>query len=685
MSDLGKAYVQIIPSAKGISGSISKELGGESTSAGKSAGLNIVGAIKGVIAAAGIGTAIKSALDAGGNLQQSFGGLDTLYGEAADGAKKYAAEAAKAGISANTYAEQAVSFGAALKQAYGGDTQAAMEAANVAILDMADNAAKMGTPIESIQTAYQGFAKQNYTMLDNLKLGYGGTKSEMERLLADAQELSGVEYNMDNLGDVYSAIHVIQENLGLTGVAAQEASTTFTGSLGAMKAAGENLLANLALGEDIGPALNVLEQTVNTFVFQNLIPMLSNIVQALPQLISGVGSMLIGALNQVSANADQIVSMGIEIVTSLVTAIVDAAPYLLEAAIRLVAALGEALLTTDWTAVGTDLMNTLRDSVSLAAAEILGTDDSTINGILSGITAGLPNLLQSGVSIITEIANGIFANLPQLSATAGELLTSLATFLLESAPMLLESGANLLLNLVTGLIDNLPMIMDSAVKIITQLVTTIASNLPRILQSGIEIIGKLAAGLIQAIPKVAAAIVQVVKSIFNSFKTQNWGQIGLDIVQGIANGLTNAISYIVEAAKGVAEAALSTLKGLLHIESPSKDGVYVGEMLDRGFAGGIEKYASLVDDAVSDLGNSAIMQLQTAGSQGISVNSSSQESDDRLAALMGLLETYLPEIANAYTNITLEGDAGRLFRLIQRESVRNTQLVGVDSVLSAAT
>lgn len=507
----------------------------------------------------------------------------------------------------------------------------------------------------------------------------------MERLLADAQELSGVEYNMDNLGDVYSAIHVIQENLGLTGVAAQEASTTFTGSLGAMKAAGENLLANLALGEDIGPALNVLEQTVNTFVFQNLIPMLSNIVQALPQLISGVGSMLIGALNQVSANADQIVSMGIEIVTSLVTAIVDAAPYLLEAAIRLVAALGEALLTTDWTAVGTDLMNTLRDSVSLAAAEILGTDDSTINGILSGITAGLPNLLQSGVSIITEIANGIFANLPQLSATAGELLTSLATFLLESAPMLLESGANLLLNLVTGLIDNLPMIMDSAVKIITQLVTTIASNLPRILQSGIEIIGKLAAGLIQAIPKVAAAIVQVVKSIFNSFKTQNWGQIGLDIVQGIANGLTNAISYIVEAAKGVAEAALSTLKGLLHIESPSKDGVYVGEMLDRGFAGGVKKYASLVDDAVSDLGNSAIMQLQTAGSQGISVNSSSQESDDRLAALMGLLETYLPEIANAYTNITLEGDAGRLFRLMQRESVRNTQLVGVDSVLSAAT
>ncbi len=170
-TELGKAYVQIVPSAKGIGGTLSSELGGSATSAGKAAGLNIAGAIKGAIAAAGIGVAIKSALEAGGNLQQSFGGLDTLYGDAADAAKNYAAQAAAAGISANSYAEQAVSFGASLKQAFEGDTVKAAEAANTAILDMADNAAKMGTPIENIQNAYQGFAKQNYTMLDNLKLG----------------------------------------------------------------------------------------------------------------------------------------------------------------------------------------------------------------------------------------------------------------------------------------------------------------------------------------------------------------------------------------------------------------------------------------------------------------------------------------------------------------------------------
>lgn len=170
-TELGKAYVQIVPSAQGISGSISNVLAGEATSAGKSAGLNIASAIKGVVAAAGIGTAIKASLDAGGALQQSFGGLDTLYGDAADAAKEYAAQAVLAGISANDYAEQAVSFGASLKQAFGGDTLAAAESANTAIMDMADNAAKMGTPIENIQNAYQGFAKQNYTMLDNLKLG----------------------------------------------------------------------------------------------------------------------------------------------------------------------------------------------------------------------------------------------------------------------------------------------------------------------------------------------------------------------------------------------------------------------------------------------------------------------------------------------------------------------------------
>lgn len=295
--DLATAYVNIVPSAKGIKGSISNVLSSEANSAGNSAGENVgnslVSKLKTIIAAAGIGALLKKTLEAGADLQQSFGGLETLYGDAADAAKNYANEAAKAGISANNYAEQAVSFGASLKAAFDGDTTKAVEAANTAILDMADNSAKMGTDITSIQNAYQGFAKGNYTMLDNLKIGYSGSKTEMERLLADAEKLSGVHYDISNLGDVYSAIHVIQEDLGLTGVAAEEASETFSGSFASMKASAENLMANLSLGEDIGPSLKQLFESVKAFLVNNLIPMVMNIIKSLPDLIKDIIPMIL--------------------------------------------------------------------------------------------------------------------------------------------------------------------------------------------------------------------------------------------------------------------------------------------------------------------------------------------------------------------------------------------------------
>lgn len=290
MSTLGTAYVQIVPSARGISGSISNVLDPEAAAAGTSAGSKIGVFAKKAIVAAGIGTAlvtgIKASMAEGGKLQQSYvGGLETIYGKAADAARNYAKEAAKSGISMNTYSEQAVSFGAALRQAYGGDTKKAVEAANTAILDMADNQAKMGTDITMIQNAYQGFAKQNYTMLDNLKLGYGGTKTEMQRLLKDAEALTGVKYDISNLGDVYEAIHVIQGELGLTGVAAAEAEGTFTGSFASMKAAAQNFLGELALGMDVTDSLNILATSMTTFFFKNFLPMLGNIIKAIPGAI----------------------------------------------------------------------------------------------------------------------------------------------------------------------------------------------------------------------------------------------------------------------------------------------------------------------------------------------------------------------------------------------------------------
>ena len=318
---LGTAYVQIVPSAQGIKGSISNVLDPEAQAAGTSIGGKLGAFAKKALIAAGIGAlavkGVKMAMEEGAKLQQSYlGGVDTLYTEAADKVRNYAKEAAKAGISMNDYSEQAVSFGAALKSAFGGDVVKAAEAANTAILDMADNSAKMGTDIQSVQMAYQGFAKQNYTMLDNLKLGYGGTKTEMERLLADAQKLTGVEYNIDNLGDVYEAIHVIQENLGLTGVAADEAATTFSGSFNAMKASAQNLLGSIALGQGVAPAMSQFAQSFSTFFFNNFLPMIGTIVkslppavvafvrQGIPTLITGISGLLTTLAASFKAKAD---------------------------------------------------------------------------------------------------------------------------------------------------------------------------------------------------------------------------------------------------------------------------------------------------------------------------------------------------------------------------------------------
>lgn len=292
-TELGQAYIQIMPSAKGISGSIQKQFDPEAESAGKSAGSKLGAGLKiaavAAVAATGValGAIIGKSLTEGAALQQSLGGIETLFKGSGDKVKAYANEAYKtAGMSANSYMQTVTSFSASLLQSMGGDTEAAADTANMALIDMSDNANKMGTSMESIQDAYKGFAKQNYTMLDNLSLGYGGTKTEMERLLADATKLTGVKYDISNLGDVYDAIHAVQEEMGITGTTAKESAETFSGSLDSMKAAFANVMGGLSLGQDIKPALQALATTTSTFLFGNFLPMVKNILSALPGAIA---------------------------------------------------------------------------------------------------------------------------------------------------------------------------------------------------------------------------------------------------------------------------------------------------------------------------------------------------------------------------------------------------------------
>lgn len=369
MADLGNAYVNIVPKAPGISSNIEGLFNGPEASAGtQKAGLGIgkklltglkLGAAAG---AAGLVKIVKDSFEAGGKLEQSFGGLDTIYGEASAQAKEFAMQAAQAGISANTYAEQAVGMGAALKAAFGGDTAKAAEAANTAIMDMADNAAKMGTPIENLQNAYQGFAKGNYTMLDNLKLGYGGTQQEMQRLLTDAQKFSGVKYDINNLGDVYEAIHVIQGELGLTGVAASEASTTLQGSAGAMKASWENLMGALSTGEGMEQAMSNLQDSVKNFG-SNVLRMLGNIGPQLPGLIKGLA-------NTVMANAPSFIASGAELMVKLGVGVVQGIPKVIQKLPEVFRRAKSAFAGYDWKALGSEAIKGIAAGLSELASLI---------------------------------------------------------------------------------------------------------------------------------------------------------------------------------------------------------------------------------------------------------------------------------------------------------------------------
>lgn len=634
-TELAKAYVQIVPSAQGIKGKITEELGGEASSAGRSAGFSIAGAIKTAIAAAGIGAALKSALNEGAALQQSIGGIETLFKDSAETVKAAAAEAYRtAGMSANEYMETVTSFSASLLQGLGGDTAKAASIADMAITDMSDNANKMGTDMSLIQNAYMGFAKQNYTMLDNLKLGYGGTKTEMQRLLKDAQALTGVKYDISNLSDVYSAIHAIQENLDITGTTAKEAASTFSGSLASMKAAGSNLLADLALGEDIGPSLYALQETVYTFAVGNLIPMLGSVMSSLPDVISGALSMAIQGLNIASDNADAIIQMGIDLVAGIAESIIGALPYLAQAAVSFVIALGESIISTDWLAVGQGIIQTLDDSLDLAAMEILGTDGDIIGSVAQAIKTNLPLIVAEGIETIKSLMAGVKESLPGVAQSAGE--------------------------------------------VVAEFLAKIGAKLPEILQKGITIAGELIAGIIRSIPKVIATAGELISNFLSGFKSYNWGEIGSNIISGIAGGISAGVGAIADAARSAARSALDSAKRFLGIASPSKvmrD--QIGRFIPEGVAAGISQNMGVVTDAMeditkatagslsADLNVKAVASAQRHDSIVANGRISSQEQAEELKVLRDMCESLPDMIANAVSTLRLQVSHREFGRLVR--------------------
>lgn len=618
-TELAKAYVQIIPSAEGIQGRIRKELEPEADSAGSSFGGKMVGMIKKVIATAAIGKALSASISEGAALEQSLGGIETLFKDSADKVKANAAKAYQtAGMSANDYMELTTSFSASLLSSLAGDTSKAADVADMAMVDMSDNANKMGTNMEDIKNAYQGFAKQNYTMLDNLKLGYGGTKSEMERLLADAQKISGVEYNIDNLSDVYSAIHVIQGQLDITGTTAKEAATTISGSFNQMKAAAKNVMGEIALGMDVGPALNELANTIITFAVGNLLPAVWNVISALPSAI----------VTFVTALGPQLFAAVSGLIPQIASGITTGIPTLYQSAMQLM-------------------------------------DQFNI-----GIQEQLPILLQKGVDFITNIVNGILQNLPQVITMAGNVITYFANTIISMLPTILSAGARLLLRLVNGIINNLPQIARAAATAIVRFVASIGQNLPQILQSGITIIAKLAAGLIRAIPNLVGQIPAIISAIVNTFTSQNWGSIGINIISGIASGLRSAAHMLWDAVKGVLGGFKENVLAFFGIHSPSRWGAYVGEMIDTGIANGLIGKTTLVSNAAAELQKSVKKPIGTSMDLTISGKSSTESQNSTIAEKLEALLEYLKTTSR-------RGDGSIVINLNDREVARALREMGV--------
>ena len=524
---VARAYVQIVPSADGIKGSITSALGGEASSAGTKLGSMLSTGVKASLAAgvAGLGAIIGGALTEGGALQQSIGGVETLFKDSAGQVIAAANEAYRtAGVSANSYMEQVTSFSATLLQGLGGDTAAAASYADKAIVQMSDNANKMGTSMESIQYAYQGFAKDNYTMLDNLKLGYGGTQAEMARLINDSGVLGdSIEVTAQTVKDVpfssiIDAIQVIQDNLGITGTTAEEAATTLTGSFASVKAALSNVLAGLALGQDLAPSLNALATTLTTFLTVNLIPAITNILSALP-----------GAL--------------VTFVTSL-------GPQL---------AAGLSTIVPQMMTTGTQMLQSLSAGLVQGIPNVLAQALPMLLQFTTSLRANFSNIVDAGIDMLLNFVQGIANGLPTLIEYVPTIVSNIAGLINDNAPKILQAGIQIIVTLVKGLINAIPTIIANIPQIIGAIVDTITAF--NWINLGATIIKTLGSGLVSMANGLKGFMESTLSGALDYIKSlpKQALQWGKDMISGFIQGIVGSVGGIVNAVKNVGSAIASYL------------------------------------------------------------------------------------------------------------------------------
>lgn len=564
-----------------------------------------VGAAALTAAAAGVTALTKASIDQYAEYEQLVGGVDTLFKSASDKVQQYADKAYEtAGMSANEYMNTVTSFSASLLQSLEGDTEAAAQKADQAITDMADNANKMGTSMEMIQNAYQGFAKQNYTMLDNLKLGYGGTKEEMQRLLKDAEKLSGVKYDLSSYADIVDAIHVVQTEMGITGTTAREASTTIQGSVASMKGAWQNLVTAIAAdGWDIGVYVDNFVSSVKV-VGQNVIPRVQQILSGIGELVTAIAPMIAQELpTLISTVLPAMVSAGAQLLVGLVTGLITALPDLVAAVPQIVSALASAISANlpAIMASGQQLLGMLGSGIQSGVPQIVAQLPVVIDGFLGFITERLPAVLDKGVEMLTELANGIISGIPQLLEQLPLIFESFETFITVNLPVILDKGMELLFNFVDGIIAGIPDMVARLPEIIKSITTTLSNNYPKIIRSGFDLLIKLANGILSAIPDLISVLPQVVAAILSGFSSAVSGvfEIGKNIVMGLWDGIKSMGSWIAEKIGDFLGGIVDGAKDLLGIHSPSRVFADIGKNMALGLGEGWEDSFGRVRDGIT--------------------------------------------------------------------------------------
>ena len=519
-------------------------------------------AIAGLVAAASAAVAGLATLSVKqyAEFEQLTGGVETLFKDSADLVKRYAANAYEtAGLSANEYMNTITGFSASLLQGLGGDTEKAARIGHQAILDMSDNANKMGTDMSMIQNAYQGFAKQNYTMLDNLKLGFGGTKEEMQRLLVEAEKISGVKYNISNFSDIIEAIHVIQNEMGITGTTAKEAATTISGSFNMLKSAWSNILTGMASDtENFDDLVNDLVYSLQTFG-GNILPRIKIAIGGITKLFNSLVQELPLLINNI---LPELLNSGIDIVKNLISGIQEGLPSLINTAL--------------------DIMMSL------------------VNGVIEV----MPMLLEVGLQALITLGQGIAENLPTLIPTLVNLVISMCDMIIENLPLILDVAIDIILALVEGLVTALPTLISEVPRIINEFSNAIYSALPQILKAGVDILLMLIKGLIDSIPTLIANIPQIIMAIVNVFTLYNWTQLGKSLITWIGDGIKGMGGSLVSWVKGLGQNAVDGIVGIF------KQGGSIGSNFISWITNGIRSMFGNIVGNVRNLGSSILSTIK---------------------------------------------------------------------------